>query len=229
MIFKVFLPYFSFVSLEEFFLNSFCRFGCWDETRHLPPILEWIHGSSPFDLADFSHFPQNLGFLSSSKIGRGSFGFGKKSLWELVPCVEAILVSKFHSILCLIAQESWLGKKGLVLSKNYAQFWVDRTSLSQFPDKSRTIWGGLVWVWGRTSPDWVFQPEDYSLFLPYFTNRMSNWSRSFSATFISSWGSFLHYWLVCSSPYYRVLVWVWIWDIGSSCKRIWLGSRSPPF
>jgi hypothetical protein len=60
-------------------------------------------------------------------------------------------VSKFHSILRLIAQESWLRKKGLVLSKNYAQFWVDRTSLSQFPDKSGTIWGGLVRI-GFFSP-----------------------------------------------------------------------------
>jgi hypothetical protein len=32
---------------------------------------------SPFDLVDFSRFPQNLDFFSSSKIGREIFGFGK--------------------------------------------------------------------------------------------------------------------------------------------------------
>jgi hypothetical protein len=68
----------------------------------------------------------------------------KKPLWEHVPCVVVTLVSKFHFILCLVAQESRLGRKDSVLNKNYAQFWVDRTSPSQFLDKSRTVPGGLV-------------------------------------------------------------------------------------
>jgi hypothetical protein len=55
-------------------------------------------------------------------------------------------VSKFHSILCLVAQESRLGRKGPVLTKNCAPFWVDRTSPSQYPDKSRIVPGGLVRV-----------------------------------------------------------------------------------
>jgi hypothetical protein len=59
------------------------------------------------------------------------------------------LESKFHSILCLIAQESRLGRKSSVLNKNCAQFWVDRTSPGQFSDQSRTGLGGLVRVWGR--------------------------------------------------------------------------------
>jgi hypothetical protein len=58
-------------------------------------------------------------------------------------------MSKFHSILCLVARESRLGKKGLVLSKNSVQFWADRTSPGRFLDKSGTVPGGLVWVWGE--------------------------------------------------------------------------------
>jgi hypothetical protein len=53
-------------------------------------------------------------------------------------------MSKFHSVLCLIAQESRFEKKGSVLIKNYAQFWADRTSLGHFPDKSGTIPSELV-------------------------------------------------------------------------------------
>jgi hypothetical protein len=57
-------------------------------------------------------------------------------------------VSMFHSILCLIAQESRLRRKGSVMNKNCPQFWVDRTSPSRFSDKSVTIPGGLVQIWG---------------------------------------------------------------------------------
>jgi hypothetical protein len=57
-------------------------------------------------------------------------------------------VSKFHSILCLIAQESRLRRKGLVLNKNCAQFLEDRTCLSRFSDKSGIVPGELVRVWG---------------------------------------------------------------------------------
>jgi hypothetical protein len=53
-------------------------------------------------------------------------------------------VSMFHSILCLIAQESRVGRKGSVLEKNYTQFWVDRTSPGVFLKKSETVPGGLV-------------------------------------------------------------------------------------
>jgi hypothetical protein len=56
-------------------------------------------------------------------------------------------VSKFHSILCLLAQESRLIKKSLVLRKTCAQFWVDRTTPDSFPDKSENVLGRLVWVW----------------------------------------------------------------------------------
>jgi hypothetical protein len=98
----------------------------------------------PLDLADFSHFPQNLGSSSLSKIEREIFGFEKKTIWELIPCVEMTLMSNFHSILCLVAQESRLGRKCLVLTQNCAQFYADRTSPGQYLDKSRTVLGGLV-------------------------------------------------------------------------------------
>jgi hypothetical protein len=52
-------------------------------------------------------------------------------------------VSMFYSILCLVAQESRLGRKSSVLNKNYVQFWVDRTSPGRFPDMSRTVQGRL--------------------------------------------------------------------------------------
>jgi hypothetical protein len=50
-------------------------------------------------------------FLSSSKIRREIF-------WELVPCIEVILVFKFHPIWCHIAQESSLERKGWILGEN---------------------------------------------------------------------------------------------------------------
>jgi hypothetical protein len=62
---------------------------------------------------DFSHFLQNLDSSSSSKIGRETFGFGKKTLLELVHYVEVTLVSKFHPNWCLVAQESKLRRKFL--------------------------------------------------------------------------------------------------------------------
>jgi hypothetical protein len=58
-------------------------------------------------------------FLSSSKIGRKIIGFGKNHFWELVPCVEVTLVSKFYSIYSTIAQESKLGRKRLILGENH--------------------------------------------------------------------------------------------------------------
>jgi hypothetical protein len=74
-----------------------------------------------------------------------------KPLWELVPCVEVTLVSNFHSILCLVAQESRLGRKGSTLTKNCAKFWADRTSPGRFPHKSGIVSSGLVWI-GFFSP-----------------------------------------------------------------------------
>jgi hypothetical protein len=69
------------------------------------------------------------------------FEFVKKTLSELVPCVEVTLVSKFHSILCLIAQKSRLGRKCLVSNKLRTMHSSGRTS------------PGL----GQTSVDWGFQ------------------------------------------------------------------------
>jgi hypothetical protein len=57
--------------------------------------------------------PPKHRFFSSSKIEREIFGFGKKPLWELVPCIEVTLVSKFHPIWCHVAQESKLSQKFL--------------------------------------------------------------------------------------------------------------------
>jgi hypothetical protein len=67
---------------------------------------------------DFSSFPQNLGFLSSSKIEREIVGFRKNLFCELVPCVEVTLVSMFHLIWSTIAQESNLGIKEGILGEN---------------------------------------------------------------------------------------------------------------
>jgi hypothetical protein len=55
-------------------------------------------------------------------------------------------VFKFHSILCLVAQESRLERKGSVLSKSYAKLCVNRTSPGRFPNKSGTVPGELVRV-----------------------------------------------------------------------------------
>jgi hypothetical protein len=50
--------------------------------------------------------------LSSSKIGREIFGFGKNLFWKLVPCIEVTLVSKFHLIWCPIAEEPFWEESG---------------------------------------------------------------------------------------------------------------------
>jgi hypothetical protein len=77
--------------------------------------------------------------------------------------------------------------------------------------------------------DWGFLPDVHSRFWSYLANRVSNWPHYFSAMFITLRGSFICFWLVCSSPYYSVLaleieLGTWV----GSCKRIWLGSCSPP-
>jgi hypothetical protein len=45
--------------------------------------------------------------------------FGENHFWELVPCVEVILVSKFYSIWSTIAQESNLGRKERILEETH--------------------------------------------------------------------------------------------------------------
>jgi hypothetical protein len=60
-------------------------------------------------------------------------------------------MSKFHSVLCLVAQESRCEKKGPVLIKNCVQFWADQTSLGHFLDKSGTVPSELVRI-GVFSP-----------------------------------------------------------------------------
>jgi hypothetical protein len=116
---EVFLAWFLTSWFEEFFINFFHAFGCWDESHHLPPILEWIYGSSPFDFTDFSKFPQNLSFLVHPKSEGKSLDLGENLFWQLVPCVEVTLMSKFHPIWCSIAQESSLGRKGRILGENH--------------------------------------------------------------------------------------------------------------
>jgi hypothetical protein len=56
--------------------------------------------------------------LSSSKIGREIFGFGKNLFWELVSCIEVTIVSKFHPIWCPIAEEPSLGRQQRILGEN---------------------------------------------------------------------------------------------------------------
>jgi hypothetical protein len=69
-------------------------------------------------------------------------------------------------------------------------------------------------VQDETCPPDSFQPDVGLLFWPYFANWVSNWSHSFSAIFVTSRRSFLHYWFVCSSHSCRVLaLWFWTWDI----------------
>jgi hypothetical protein len=75
----------------------------WSESIALVLSISWI-----------SPRPPKPRFLSSSKIRREIFAFGKKTFWELVPCVEVTLVSKFHLIWYPIAQESSLESKGRI-------------------------------------------------------------------------------------------------------------------
>jgi hypothetical protein len=120
-------------------------------------------------------------------------------------------VSKFHSIWSTIAQESNLERNGRILRENHV---FQRPRTGQCP-----TWPGqgsalsfelhkpLV---GQCSalPDNVrlrFSTRRCSRFWPYLANRVYNWSHSFSAAFITSRGSFIRCWLVCSSYYYSVL------------------------
>jgi hypothetical protein len=101
-------------------------------------VNPWLY---PLRFSEFLPFPPKPSFFELIQNRKENLWiWEKKTLWELVPCAEVTLVSKFHSILCLIAQKSMLEKKCSVLWKNCAQFWANRTS------------PGLGW----TSPDWVF-------------------------------------------------------------------------
>jgi hypothetical protein len=78
--------------------------------------------------------------------------------------------------------------------------------------------------------DSQFQSNGRSLFWPYFANRVPNSCHSFFAAFVTSRGSFLLYWLVCSSPS------CWVLTLGLNLghrpvltKEFLLGSRSTPF
>jgi hypothetical protein len=103
-------------------------------------------------------------------------------------------VSKFHSILCLVAQKSRLGRKGSVLSM--------KCSRQISPNCSWRTNPGL----GRTSTGWYFKLNLRRLFWPYLAFQVSNVSHSFFTAFVTSRGSFVRCWLVCSSPYCRVLL-----------------------
>jgi hypothetical protein len=66
---------------------------------------------------DFSSFPQNIGFLIHPKLKGKALDLGKP-LWGTFSCVEVTLVSKFHLIWSIIAQESNLGRKEQILGEN---------------------------------------------------------------------------------------------------------------
>jgi hypothetical protein len=102
-------------------------------------------------------------------------------------------VSKFHSFWCPVAQESKLRRKFLSRSDIYG-------SSIRYIHRNRTYP-----VQGRTCPPGSFSSNVCSLFWSYLANRVSNLSHSFSVAFITLRGSFLCYWLVCSSLPYRVL------------------------
>jgi hypothetical protein len=59
----------------------------WSESMALAPSISW-----------FLLVPLKPRFFSSSKIRSKIFGFGKNLFWELVPCVEVTLESKFHPV-----------------------------------------------------------------------------------------------------------------------------------
>jgi hypothetical protein len=90
----------------------------------------------PLQFHGFLLVPPKTRFLSLSKIRREIFGFGKNLFWELVPCVEVALVSKFHLIWCPVAQESRLGRKEQILGENH----VSRDLLSDIVWPSRTMY-----------------------------------------------------------------------------------------
>jgi hypothetical protein len=149
--------------------------------------------------------PQNLSFWVHPKSEWKIFGFEKNLFWELVPYIEVTLVSMFHLVWWSIAQESTLGRKGWILGE-VCDF--------QRPPARHCM----------AQPDsvWLTVSARHSLTI------LSNWSHSFSAAFVTSRGSFLNFWLVCSSPSCSVLSLEFeLVTYAGSYKRIWLGSRSP--
>jgi hypothetical protein len=60
-----------------------------------------------------SLFPPKPRFFEFIQNRKGNIWIWKKSHWELVPCIEVTLVSKFYPIWCLVAQESKLRRKFL--------------------------------------------------------------------------------------------------------------------
>jgi hypothetical protein len=54
----------------------------------------------------------------------GNLWIWEKILWELVPCVEVTLMSKFHPIWCLVPQESKLRRKFFGGPDIYPFFWI---------------------------------------------------------------------------------------------------------
>jgi hypothetical protein len=109
-----------------------------------------------------SGFSQNLGSLSSSKIGKKNFEFRKKPHWKLVTCAEVTLVSKFHPFWCPVAQESKLRRKFLGRSDISA-------SIIGYIRRNRTYP-----VQGRTCPPGSFNSNVCSLFWSYLANLVSN-------------------------------------------------------
>jgi hypothetical protein len=127
-------------------------------------------------------------FLSSSKIRREIVECGKNLFWELVPCVEMTLVSKFHLIWCPIAQESSLGRNERILGEN-------RISRDLPPDNvwsQRTMSGltrrmsDLTW----TIFNLQFEFPETSQWTKSSLNRQCP-SDSFSPTFVHYFGHIL--------------------------------------
>jgi hypothetical protein len=110
-----FLEYFHLIFYprvwRSFFFDSFRAFGCYDESYHLSPTLEWIYGSSPFNFMDFSLFPPNLGFLVHPKSEGNSLDLWKTSFRNL------FLVLRWPLCLSFI-------QFGALLLKN--QIWEER-------------------------------------------------------------------------------------------------------
>jgi hypothetical protein len=88
---------------------------------------------------DFSRFPQNLVLQVHPKSEGKSFDLEKTYFRKVFPCVEVTLVSEFHLIWCLIAQESKLGRKGRILDKKMC-FQIPPVGQSlTLPDKIRNF------------------------------------------------------------------------------------------
>jgi hypothetical protein len=178
----------------------------WNETMVLPLQFD---GFLPFlPKSRFFEFIQNR---------KESLWIWEKPHWKLITCVEVTLVSKFHPFWCPVAQELKLRRKFLGM--------LDISgSITGYICQNRTYP-----IQGWTCLSGSFSSNVYSLFWSYLANRVSNWSQSFSAVFITLRGSFLYYWLVCSLISCMVLTLGFeLGTYASSCIRILIGSHSPP-